>query len=386
MSTNQQRDADVDRLLRGALKPAADADAGECPEASLLAAFVEGGLSKEEQATLDAHIVQCGRCQDVLAIIGREGPLPDAEPIRSGWFTWVSKPRLRWLVPITALATVAVFFFATRPLIAPGDSAASREATQMAQATPPAEPVSPAAGMPEAVPAPSTVATAPAKRAAGGGSMDKLKSTQPAGKIPEREQRPAREVRPSDQAAAPLEMAQAAPPPAAAPAPSVVPPSGQAAPERKDVVEFAARPAAAPRAADADESRQGAVSLQKGAELRSNEAAFVVIAVPGSAVRWRLAAGGRIWRSTDAGGTWQAQATGVSAALVAGSAPSPRTCWVVGAGGTVLLTVDGEHWERRPFPSSIDLAGVRATDARSATVTTRDGRRFQTTDAGLTWK
>ncbi len=52
----------------------------------------------------------------------------------------------------------------------------------------------------------------------------------------------------------------------------------------------------------------------------------------------------------------------------------------------MLLTVDGEHWERRPFPSSIDLAGVRATDARSATVTTRDGRRFQTTDAGLTWK
>jgi photosystem II stability/assembly factor-like uncharacterized protein len=75
----------------------------------------------------------------------------------------------------------------------------------------------------------------------------------------------------------------------------------------------------------------------------------------------------------------------VSAALVAGSAPAPSVCWVVGAGGTVLLTVDGEHWERRPFPSSIDLSGVRAADARSATVMTRDGRRFDTLDAGLTW-
>ena len=120
MSTHDPRNADMDRLLRAVLKPAAQGDARECPEASLLAACVEGGLSKSEQAAVDAHVVQCGRCQETLAIIGRVMAVPEAAPARTRWFTWVAMPRLRWLVPVTALATVAAFFFATRPLIAPG--------------------------------------------------------------------------------------------------------------------------------------------------------------------------------------------------------------------------------------------------------------------------
>ena len=37
------------------------------------------------------------------------------------------------------------------------------------------------------------------------------------------------------------------------------------------------------------------------------------------------------------------------------------------------------------FPENVDLAGVRATDARTAVVTTVDGRAFGTTDGGSTW-
>jgi len=51
----------------------------------------------------------------------------------------------------------------------------------------------------------------------------------------------------------------------------------------------------------------------------------------------------------------------------------------------VLLTQDGEHWTLIPFPLAADLAAVQASNARVATVTTRDGRRFETLDAGLTW-
>jgi hypothetical protein len=51
----------------------------------------------------------------------------------------------------------------------------------------------------------------------------------------------------------------------------------------------------------------------------------------------------------------------------------------------VIRSVDGERWERLPFQLSIDLVGVRATDARSAIVSTRDGRRFETLDGGATW-
>ena len=108
MSTNQSRDADVDRLLRAVLKPAADSHAGECPDAGMLAAFVESNLSAEERSALDAHIVQCSRCQEALVVVGRDEPVPDVAPARSRWFTWVTMPRLRWLVPITALATVAI--------------------------------------------------------------------------------------------------------------------------------------------------------------------------------------------------------------------------------------------------------------------------------------
>jgi hypothetical protein len=60
-------------------------------------------------------------------------------------------------------------------------------------------------------------------------------------------------------------------------------------------------------------------------------------------------------------------------------------CWAVGAGGTVLLTDNGERWERRPFPEEIDLVAVDARSSREATVTARDGRRFATADRGATW-
>jgi hypothetical protein len=37
------------------------------------------------------------------------------------------------------------------------------------------------------------------------------------------------------------------------------------------------------------------------------------------------------------------------------------------------------------FPSSVDLIGIQAGDARSARVTTADGRTLATNDGGATW-
>jgi photosystem II stability/assembly factor-like uncharacterized protein len=51
----------------------------------------------------------------------------------------------------------------------------------------------------------------------------------------------------------------------------------------------------------------------------------------------------------------------------------------------VLLTTDGERWQRAPFPEKIDLVRIDARDVRSAIVTAADDRRFETTDAGQTW-
>jgi photosystem II stability/assembly factor-like uncharacterized protein len=89
--------------------------------------------------------------------------------------------------------------------------------------------------------------------------------------------------------------------------------------------------------------------------------------------------------STDAGTTWESRPTGVDVDLLAGASPGGTVCWVVGRAGTVLITTDGRQWRRLTFPVTVDLNAVQTTDARTAIVTTVDGRRFRTMDAGTTW-
>lgn len=114
-------------------------------------------------------------------------------------------------------------------------------------------------------------------------------------------------------------------------------------------------------------------------------AATVLIPSPDSTVQWRIS-GIAVERSADAGRTWQAQPTGTTVELAAGSSPAPSVCWIVGRAGTVLLSTDGATWRRLASPDpAADLAAVAALDDRTATVTTADGRSYRTSDAGRTW-
>jgi hypothetical protein len=342
----------MERLLRSALRPPPGA-ADECPDPGRLAAFVEGALTANEEAALDGHIAACGRCQEALAVLAHA--LPDEgvealeQPRQSGWFTWATRPRLRWLVPISAAATVAVVIFATRPLIAPEGVTPVAEFARAAEA-----------------PAPPVEAPEPAKQA-----VTTMADVAPAAE----QKRDKREAVPD-----PAEPAVLAP---------ATPQASRMAAAQEAAAPTAARLAAAPPAANAavaaDTVAKGAVAGTRAMAAQTTEAAAVNVAAPGGTVRWRAGAGGQIARSDDGGATWRAQASGVTANLFAGAAPSPMTCWVVGAAGTVLLTTDGERWERRPFPLAIDLTAVEASSARAATVNARDGRRFETMDAGLTW-
>ena len=123
--------------------------------------------------------------------------------------------------------------------------------------------------------------------------------------------------------------------------------------------------------------------MAKAMVARAAPVVEIVSSNPGS--RWRIVAGRSVQRSMDGGSTWQDQELGVSVALTAGSSPTPSVCWLVGSGGTVLVTVDGRTWRRLAFPETVELIAVRATDAQSATVTTADGRTFSTVDGGATW-
>jgi photosystem II stability/assembly factor-like uncharacterized protein len=141
------------------------------------------------------------------------------------------------------------------------------------------------------------------------------------------------------------------------------------------------------------EARGGLAGAAANAEARAPAAAFadatmqqqgVEILSPDPASRWRVS-GSTIERSTDAGATWQPQSLPIAAAFTAGASPQPSVCWLVGRRGVVLLSTDGNTWRRVAFPEAVDLAGITASSASTASVRTADGRVVTTTDGGASW-
>jgi hypothetical protein len=152
-----------------------------------------------------------------------------------------------------------------------------------------------------------------------------------------------------------------------------------------------ARPAAPP--ATVAQPEVGQQQKPGGATARAEESSrqlaqrfdsrVLEIRAANPATRWRVT-GTQVERSTDAGSTWTPVFTGVTGILAA-AAPSDSICWLAGRGGIVLLSTDGTTWRRVTSPDTTDLSAIRATDGRTATVTTADGREFTTTDGGRTW-
>ena len=427
MSTDRQRDADLDRMLRATLgqKTASSADA--CPDAGMLASLVEDGLSADERTVLESHLAACGRCRDILAAMDLDVPAPAAAaPATRPNRSWLWRGHLHWLIPVTA-ASVLVIYLASRTAIAPYFPPVTPESTQVAAVPSEARP---------AAPVPTQMASP------GSGAETREKGAAPAQAGDLRRKGPATVgagATRADETGQPARMAASAP----APAPDLTPgkrePAGVAAEPAAGIaanvtarldrdtkaVKPAAGPVAAPQpaafapaqtvptvqpaavapptpaapavgaagagadaaklaAADAAREAQAPMAMREQA-LRSAPPSVVEVAARGGAVAWRVGPGGAIWRSADSGRTWYPQKSGVTAALLAAAAPSVTTCWAVGTAGTVLLTDDGERWERRHFPEPVDLIAVEARSSREATVTTRDGRRFTTTDRGATW-
>ena len=124
---------------------------------------------------------------------------------------------------------------------------------------------------------------------------------------------------------------------------------------------------------------QGTVVLEEGFEP-------VLVPTPDSSVRYRIAGGGFVSRTTDGGATWNATQVSPNAKLVAGNAPNANICWVVGQKGRIYRTADGVNWKRISPPTQSNFTTVTAQNASSATVTTADGKRFSTSNGGKTWQ
>jgi len=151
---------------------------------------------------------------------------------------------------------------------------------------------------------------------------------------------------------------------------------------QKDGDALKSAPAAAPPSTLAARQEVNARPLDA---IVGRAAARIEIVSPDVQARWRLA-GPVVEQSTDGGSTWDAVFTLAGAELTAGAAPSASTCWVIGRRGVVLRSTDGRTFALVTFPAMTDLSAVMATDARSASVSTVDGRTFSTTDGGATWR
>ena len=355
METSRERDQAVDQLLRQSLRTTPLGEVTDsCLDAETLAAWVDGTLPRVALEGAEVHVADCARCQSLLAAMARtDAAVAHPEPERAG------RRWLGWLVPLTAAAAAAVLWIAvprqTSAPLAPVTDIQERAAdtntqapTATQQSAAPSEPA-PArerAAFDDRLQAPPP-AKADQQEPPAQGAVGQLAARAPAEEL-------RRDTASLEDQSARRENAAAAP---AAPPPSA-PAAGQPAPTLRTFGTLA------------ETVTLTAVPL----EIRS----------PDPSVRWRIT-GSIVERSTDAGANWVAVPIGVQAVLTAGASPSTSVLWVVGRGGVVLLTVDGRSWRRLPFPETTDLSSVRAMDAQTASVTTADGRIFNTADGGVTW-
>ena len=338
MSRESLRDQSLERLLKESFRTSARTrQPGSCPDAETLAAWVDGSLAGGQLTAAREHLADCVDCQATLAAFARTA---SPEVIPEPW--WRRGVSARWLVPVAATATAVALWVAV-----PRDDYTRQPeeaATAVGQvATPRTEPT-----------------TEPAARA-------DRQSPAPAGA----------DVPPPGQAAPELRREAAA---------------GKAAPadqkvEQRDNASLAAGNAApAPPSAPPDSTIAGTARVGARLESATQAPRRIEIISPDASIRWRIGPAGVAEYSQNAGVNWEATPTGVGTDLLAGASPSGDVCWVVGRAGTVLLTTDGRKWQRLMFRAVADLVAIQATDARTATVTATDGRRFTTVDGGTTWK
>jgi hypothetical protein len=310
---------------------------GSCLDAETLAAWIDGSLAGGHLTAARQHLADCVDCQATLAAFART---TSPEAIPEQW--WRRGLSARWLVPVAATATVIAIWVAV-----PRD-----EYTRQ-----PEQPTT-AVGQ---VAAPQTESTA-----------------EPAARADRQSPAPSRaDARSPEQAAQELRREAAA---------EKAAPADENKEQRDNASVAAGNADAAPQPAALDSTFAGRARL--GAKLESVVPAppRIEIVSPDASIRWRIGPAGVAEYSEDAGAKWEATPTGVGTDLTAGASPSGDVCWVVGRAGTVLRTTDGRQWQRLMFPLVVDLAAIQATDARTATVTAMDGRRFTTANGGTTWK
>jgi len=372
------RDAALEHLLR-ALPEEDLGSIGDCLDAEAAAALSEGGLPPAERSAYMAHVSGCSRCQALLGALIRTTPVP--APARAWW-------RRAWLVPALATGLAVTVWIALEragPRVAvvripAAITEPAKEDAELANVTRPKPPLD------------------PLRQSAIEQQNSRVRSRQ-VGPLPDALADTTQLPSALDRTAGVPKAVPSTADAATASAPSAPPAALASNAERAEqsfaqvrrdkaveVGRAAALPASPPPPAPVSESVGVTAPTVGGGGLAKTSAPAAAIDVisPDARIRWRIV-GNAVEHSADGGATWSPQALGVSSRLTGGSAPLPEVCWIVGDGGTVVVTADGVSWNRLAFPEPAPLASVTASSADAATVTTSDGRVFTTIDRGKTW-
>lgn len=341
---SRDRDRKLEQALEHELRHTGTPDRDACVDAETLAAWAEGGLDAAQMAAVEVHVSSCGRCQAIVGAAARSAPVI-APVISTNPFRFP-----RWaLAPLAAAAAITIWMVVPQDTIqappTPAPVAIQREESAAKKDRD----------------APARDAAIKAQQNERSVASEAPPPVAPAGKIPEGKRErgqdaPAfedRRQRPEERTADALGAVAAAPP-------------------RQETVAAPAAPAAP--AAEA--------MLQKSARLG---AATLEIVSPDPSSRWRIV-NNSIERSEDGGASWVPIRAPGGETFTGGASPARSVCWLIGSNGLVMVAADGVAFARVPLPEPVALTAIAAADARTATVTTADGRRFRTGDSGRTWR
>ncbi|MCX6376863.1 MAG: hypothetical protein NTU88_12670, partial [Armatimonadetes bacterium] len=92
---------------------------------------------------------------------------------------------------------------------------------------------------------------------------------------------------------------------------------------------------------------------------------------------------GAILHTSDGGTTWAAQTSGVTTNLYDVLAISSLECWAVGAGGTMLHTLDGENWTNQGINTMEDIYSISFGNAQSGLACGSNGLIAMMADCSL---
>jgi Photosynthesis system II assembly factor YCF48 len=420
-----------------------------CADAETLAAYHERSLAQEQMTSLQAHVADCERCQEILAQLRATDEIlaavantpPQATPdaahdathdARSAVHVLPARTRAlwRWVAPAGALAAALLVWVAVHEdnsvRVTPHVPSAAPKQSETAKNLP--------ASQPALRQAPSLDATSKPENA----FSDALtaSSTAPQSKIAgTARQRPQSLLKEKDSANAekkssvrddsrqlaanPLSTnalpasdeglrSQTGAPRTEAAATEVTGVEAEAKaanvqrgtltsrspqvapppPAPSARTELSRPRAAAPVAGALQQEQQleATPRFKSNAEMRlAKTVTEVTISAPGGLASWRVGPAGIIEFSSDAGKTWTVQPGGVIADLLAGSAPSDQVCWIVGRSGTIVRTTNGGAHWQRLRLPTQD--DLRSVSAADAQHATVSSTNgtYQTTDGGATW-